>query len=389
MRPSFINRLLGTSIQTEEIEEILERLEFKPKVGRGDLITVQVPSYRNDVEKEIDLVEEVARFYGFDSIIHAKPSVTLTHLPHEPLYVIEREIHRLSRQKGLQEILTCDLISPKMQSINEKNSEHLSALNSVSMDQSILRSSLLASHLQVLRHNQGHQIHDFMGYEIGKTYRKKGECFEEETKLAISMMGHLNPCHFDEEPARVDFLHLKGILESLFESLGIKDIEFKRSHHSNFHPGIQADVLYRGTQIGVIAEIHPATLRESGLKQAALFAQLSVASLLTLSKPLEKVSPLSAFPSSERDWTITCLEDMEVGHLIRSIKEIDSRLLKEVSLLDIYRSEAIGKERKNVTLRFVYRNDKKTISFEATEIEHAKITSDVLKKMKNLIIQPN
>lgn len=387
-RPNFINRLLGTTISTDEMIEILERLDFKPTLTSKKLIEVTVPSYRNDVHKEIDLVEEVARFYGFDRIIHERPSSTFSQLPDADLYTFETQVHQALLQEGLQEILTCDLISPQMSSLQQSKDLFLSALNTVSIDQSILRSSLLANHLQVIKQNQGHQNTDLQMYEIGKTYSKKGECFNEETHMAVTLTGHQNPFHFESKNEKVDFFHLKGILENTLDHLSIKGVSFKKSNHSFFHPGIQADLIHQDRIVGYAGEIHPSVLRSQDLKQSILFAELSLLSLMALSDPLEHIEQLPSYPGSERDWTLTCLDDLQVGHLLSFIKSLDSRLLKNVLLLDLYRSEAIGADRKNVTLRFVYRNDKKTISFEATEVEHAKIMTQVLKEMKNLIIQP-
>lgn len=389
IRPEFVNRLLGTKLEPGEMIEILDRLDFQTKMGKDKTIIAHVPSYRNDIGAEIDFVEEIARFYGFDKICQTLPSITLTELQDEPLYQIERKVHSRCREAGLQEILTCDLISPSMEKMHLHASKSLTALNSVSMDQSVLRTSLFANHLHVIKHNQSHQIHNLKLYEIGKVYENSGEQYNEETKLAISLIGRDAPFHFQKEDNPVDFLDLKGILENLFESLGIEGISFTHSNYVFFHPGIQCQLKAGNTPFGFAGEVHPSRLREVGIKQPVLFCEVSLPSLLALAKPLEKIEPISAFPKTERDWTLTCLEDLEVGHLLQTIKEMDSRLLKEVTLMNIYRSESVGAARKNVTLRFVYRNDKKTISFEATEIEHAKITSDVLKKMKNLIIQPN
>lgn len=387
-RANFINKLLGTKISSSKMIDIFKMLDFQPQLIGKNEIEITVPSYRNDVKKEIDLVEEIARFYGFDKIAQSRPSSIITELPDCALYSFEKKVHQLLLQEGLQEILTCDLISPKMAELDQKPNESISALNYVSIDQSILRNSLLANHLEVLKRNQSHQHTDLQVFEIGKIYSKKGDCFSEETRVGITFMGDQNPYHFQKENQKLDFFHLKGTLENLLNSLEINQCRFEKSQYSFFHPGIQAKLFYKDKVLGYLGEIHPSILRAQDLKQSVFMAELSLPSMMALSSPLQDITPLSPYPSSERDWTLTCLEDMEVGHLLHFIRSLDSRLLKEVYLLDLYRSETIGTHRKNVTLRFVYRNDKKTISFEATEIEHAKITSEVLEKMKNLIIQP-
>lgn len=386
---SFISQHLGVSISSKEIEEIFKHLEFQPKVvAQGEAFELTIPTYRNDIESEIDCVEEVARFYGFDRIELQSPKMISSIQSDSPLYLFEKKLHTLALQLGLQEILTCDLISPSQSKLQNPNGPILQALNSVSLDQSILRSSLLSNHLQVLKHNLNQNAKDLLLYEIGKTYTQKGDLFQEESVLSITLSGHLDPYHHEHPPEEVDFFHLKGLFESLFASLGCQKLEAKKDSSFLFHPFCYALWVHQKTPIGFLGELHPSLLRQLQIKQKVFFGEISVPSLHALSKPQQEIAPLCPFPSSERDWTITCLKELEVGHLLQFIHSLESRLLKDVMLLKIFESEKIGEGRKNVSLRFVYRNDKKTISFEATEVEHARILNLVLEKMKTLIVQP-
>ncbi|MCH9632732.1 MAG: Phenylalanine--tRNA ligase beta subunit [Chlamydiae bacterium] len=388
-RCSQINKLLGTQISTEEITKIFKRLEFTINKVNEDLIELKVPTYRNDINLEVDLIEEVARVYGLDKIHTQSAPYSFSELEDGPHYQLEQKLHPLLQQAGLQEVITCDLISPEMNQLQENSDKCIAALNYMSKEQSILRTSLLSNHLQILKHNQDHQNLNIHVYEMGKTYLKKGDCFEEEEKLALTLTGRNTPYHWTAKDDKLDFFHLKGIIENLLAPLHTSSIQYSKSDLNTFHPGIQAQITIDNVVIGSFGEIHPSILRKVGLKQPVFFAEILLSPLIPISlKPLE-LKPIAQFPASERDWTFTCLDELEIGHLIQAITSISSRLLKDVFLLDLYQSEKIGVDKKNVTLRFVYRNDKKTISFEAVEIEHARITSDVQEKMKNLIIQPS
>lgn len=385
--PALINKLLGTQISVSEMVDIFERLEFKPQETQAGLIDLTIPTYRNDITKEIDLVEEVARFYGFENIQHKTPKIVLSPQKDCPLFVFEKKLHELMRKQGLQEVLSCDLISPEMSKLQNPNGPILQALNSVSIDQSILRSTLLGNHLQLVKNNLNVQSNRLHFYEIGKTYSKDKERFTEETQLAITLSGPQDPFYHDRETNPVDYFTLKGLVETLIEEITHLPLELHKSESSLFHPHNQAIYSYEGKPFIKLGQIHPRVLRHYGIKQPVFFAEISVPSLKVLQTTLKEVQPLPAYPCSERDWTLTCLDELQVGHLIEFIKNLESRLLKDVFLLNIFKSDKIGDGNKNVSLRFVYRNDKKTISFEATEVEHARITSLVLQEMKSLIIQ--
>ena len=347
-----------------------------------------VPTYRNDINVEVDLIEEVARVYGLDRIPAHSSKYSFSLQEDSPHYQMEEKLHSLLLQEGLQEVITCDLVSPEMNKLNGDDKKQIAALNYMSQELSVLRTSLLANHLNVLKHNQDHQNPNSQIYEIGKVYKMNGECYDENASLLITLSGRRSPYHWSQKEDDLNFFHLKGIIENVLGDLISKEIIFDKSKHANLHPGIQAQISCDGEVIGHLGEIHPSILRKNGLKQAVFSAELLVTSLIRHMDLQKTFSPISSFPSSERDWTLTSLDDLEIGHLIRSIKSVPSRILKDVFLLDIYRSEKIGAQNKNVTLRFVYRNDKKTISFEAVEMEHARIISDVQAKMKSLIIEP-
>ncbi len=386
-RPSFVSRILGVSIPEKEMEAILKRLEFGVE-KKEDLLEIAVPSYRNDINHEIDFVEEIARIYGLNHLNQQK--LTLTPSVTEDCfdYQIEKKLHQCFLQEGLQEVISCDLVSPEMNALHTGQGLAINTLNYMSQEQSSLRTSLLASHLQVMKKNQDHQMPNIQIYEIGQIYSMQGDCFSEVSQAAVSLMGSPTPAHYLQSEKELNFFHLKGILENVFEELTPEKLTFEKSSHAFFHPGIQADILHEEVKLGFLGQIHPKILRKSGLKKPVFFASFATTPFIALNARPKEINPLALYPSSERDWTFTCLDDLQIGHLLQLLLKIPSRILKDVYLLDLYRSEKIGLDRKNVTLRFVYRNDKKTLSFEAIEVEHAKMICEAQTKMKSLIIQP-
>lgn len=388
LRTEFLNKILGTSFNDKKISSFLKRLEFTAEEKKEGVLKVLIPSYRNDIQQEVDLIDEVARIYQLDNLTHHQTHYTTSSANDSPQYILENKLHQSLLNEGLQEVISCDLIHPTMNQIQGKESESITIVNYMSVEQSVLRTSLLANHLQIIKHNQDHQMANLALYEIGKVYKKKGELFDEMSHMAITLTGNHSFHDWQTKTRAFDFFDLKGMIENISSTLHVPHLNFKKSSLASLHPHIQAEIFSENHSLGHLGQVHPTLIRKWDLKQPVFFAEISLLALLPFLFSKNEILPLPLYPSSERDWTITCLKDLEIGHLMDLIRQMDSRLLKEVFLLDLYCSDKLGEGRKNVTLRFVYRNDKKTIAFEAVEVEHARITGEVRSKLKHLIIQP-
>jgi phenylalanyl-tRNA synthetase beta chain len=247
-------------------------------------------------------------------------------------------------------------------------------MHAKSKEQSILRSSFLPSFLQIAKYNIDRKNLNFSAFEIGKIhFKKKGEFIELPTS-ALIMCGLSRPYHFNPKPKNFDFLDLKGILENLLTSLKIKNYKFEKSNHPSFHPGRQAALMIENANIGVIGEVHPSILSSFDIKKPILFAELNNALLLDYQEEETKFRDIPNFPSSSRD--LTLLEKFETSKILNKIKFLKSPILEKVFLLDIYHDKK--SKQKNITLRFIYRDKSKTLSFEEVEAEHKKI----IKKIK-------
>ncbi len=385
------NKLLGTSLSTSEIASYFERLEMKVAAEKPDQLMVSIPSYRQDINSEIDLIEEIARLYGYQNLVPAtSPRHVSSTLTDAPLYLIETEVRERLIAQELQEFMTCNLISPKLAKLTlEKAFPHLEevhVLHPRSIDQSILRSSLLPSLLQVVELNLAHNNRDISGFEVGRIHFKDKDQYIEQEAVGILLTGSAMPYHFDRKSHEVDFYDLKGHVENLLISLGIDLVTFQRSHLQNFHPGRQCRIKINDVFIGVLGEVHPTHLAELNIEQRVYYAELNLHDLLTFKRKRVQMQPLPIYPGSERDWTVTLKDETSIGVIFNVIDEIPSPFLERVELLDLYKSEKIGKDRKNVTLRFFYRDKDKTMEFEEVEREHARILSEVAQKLRDHVL---
>lgn len=388
-RLSKINQILGLALSRGEVEDIFQRLHFRYHWNGQDTFIVHIPTYRTDVQAEIDLVEEVARLYGYDNIPRKGGRYLSSHLPHAPIYLFENAMRTRLVSEGLQEFLTCDLIGPSLLNIIQDPSlssdSSIAVLNPTSIEQSILRTSLLPGLLQVVKYNVDHQNHHMAGFEIGRIHFKDAEQFKEQSVVAIILSGKSRPHHWGEKPSEYDFYDLKGIVENILHELGITNLIFKNLNIETFHSGRQASVFVDSLEIGSMGEIHPAILRRLDVPQRILFGEFNLHDLMQVAKHKERIKDLVIYPGSERDWTFTIHVAVPFERVLKCVYRKSSPLLEEVFLLDIYRSEKLGEDYQNMTLRFVYRDPSKTISQEIVDAEQQRLITAILNELSDAI----
>lgn len=380
------NALLGIHLGSAQIEHIFTRLEFEYECKENEY-DIKVPTYRTDINSEIDIIEEIARIHGYDNIPETPTPYLGSQLPHAPLFLFERKIRDVLLSEGLQEFLTCDLIGPTLMNIAKEiimPEENLArVLNPTSIEQSVLRTSLLPGLLQVVKYNLDHQNLDISGFELGRIHFKEGDQYREQTMASMLLTGKSSLHHWDRKPSSVDFYDLKGIIENLLEKFGIRNVSFKPSQLNIFHSGRQAAIYADNKEIGSMGEIHPAVQRRLDVAQRIFFAEMNVHDLFKLQKTEWKMKDIAIYPGSERDWTVTLNEETPISDVFNALFAIPSVFLEKITLIDLFRSDKLGIDKKNATIRFVYRDNEKTIEQSIVDQEHAKITSEASKLLKD------
>jgi len=376
LRGKRVNTLLGLHLSESEIIDLLQRLDMKVDPN-GE---IQIPSYRNDIQIEVDLIEEVARLYGYANFPKPHPAYSSGVLSSSPLFVIEQHFRSRLLQEGLQECVTCDLISPgenaRTQEVGMPSASILRVLHPRSQDLSILRTSLLPGLLKVAHHNFNHGEENLALFEVGKIHFKKEETVLEPTCAAILLTGLSRPSHFDRKPFPFDFFDLKGMLENILAPLSL---EFSPSHLHTLHPWRQAEIKVGTITIGTLGEIHPTLAAHYDLHGRPLFAELNLSDLLPLLSQEKKFQPFSLYPSSFRDWTIsvpTLFPYKELAALIQSCSRVPFTLIDSFSQ---------DENRKNLTLRFVYQSKEETIDAETITRAHEKLMQAVAEKLAHRI----
>ncbi len=389
-RLSRLHKVLGMALPLSEVLSLFSRLGFPHTSTDGEHLHIHVPTYRTDITGEIDLIEEIARLYGYNHLPRPKVHATLSTLPCSPLYSFERCVRQQLLGLGLREFLTCDLIS---QALLEESSGYgfagqspVAILNPSSQEQGVLRTSLLPGMLKAFAYNDNYRYRNLQAFEVGRVHFLHGGQYREQSMLGLCLTGIQSPHHWGTKDKELDFYDLKGLLEGLLLSLHINRAIFTPSSFPNLHPGRQAILTLDALTIGVLGELHPSLVASKGLSTRVFFAELNLNDLFHVHKKERRMKPLPPYPGSERDWTVTLPTKMPVDVLLSDAVTGASALLRYVDILDVYTSDKLGPDTKNVTLRFAYQDLTKTLSFEMVEKEHAKVIDAITKKIEEHMV---
>ena len=364
MDPERVNALLGTDIPPVDMYQYLERVNIVTEKkdfpnGPADVI---VPSWRGDVEGIADLAEEVARFYGYNKIPTTLMRGQTTLGSFTPEQKLENRLGELCRACGYSEIITYSFISPTYYDKIRWPEDYAARksfkiLNPLGEDTSIMRTTTLPSMLEILTRNWNYRNKSARLYEVGRIYLSGGEDgLANETKvLTLGAYGE-----------DMDFYVMKGAIEAILKDIRAKDVHFEgpsgAPSDASYHPGRCATVWSGSDCIGVFGQIHPLVARNYGVDGELYCAELSFDELMNAKGPDPLYAPLPRFPAVTRDIAVVCGRDVTVGALEKCITRAGGKLLREVSLFDIYQGQGIPEDKKSVAFNLVLRSDEGTIT---------------------------
>ncbi len=374
LTPGDVERWLGISLTADEIAQLLEKLEFTVTVKK-DALEVQTPPHRLDIGQgmvgKADLMEEIARIYGYDKIPESKMSTELPPQVGNPELELEEKIRDKLAGLGLQEVINYRMTSPE----SERKAlppddpvpdlEHLELANPISADKTVMRRSLLASLLEVVAKNHRSQERIAL-FEIGPVFlpeNEKGE-IKEITKIGLILTGVRTPPSWQSaDKGLMDFYDLKGILEGLLRDLHIEGVEFKPESAPGFHPGKSARIESAGTLLGFLGEVHPQVKRNYRLPDRPLpAALLDLEALLAGVELLYDVEPIPDQPPVLEDLALVVDDQVPAGEIEALICQTGGNTLREVRLFDVYRGEQVGEGKKSLAYSLVYQDPEKTLT---------------------------
>ena len=373
-KTSEVNALLGITLTDEDVKTELSRLDFEYSLD-NDTFNVTIPNRRLDVECNVnDITEEIGRLYGYHNLVPTMPKGEFKKGEYKGDIKYRKSISKRLRTLGLNECKTYTLTSPVMASMfNYDNITNTVLPNPMSVDKSVVRSTILPSLLNVYEYNKARKVSDIMLYEISKTYDSE---YNENTKIAILMKGNYTGSNWQNNKMKVDFYLIKGIVENLLNYLGFKNrYSFEVDTLPSMHPGISAKICLDREMIGIIGRVHPKVNKDD-----IYVAELSLNKLMKPVKPLKyKVS--SKYPEIVKDVAFVVSKDVTSFDIMNQIRKSGGRTLTNMDVFDVY---DMG-DSKSIAYTLTFSDPAKTLTAEEVTLTFNKIIDDVCKNLNATI----
>ncbi|MDZ7641387.1 MAG: phenylalanine--tRNA ligase subunit beta [Desulfurivibrio sp.] len=376
-----INELLGTELELGAVQKLLAGIDISGEPVGGDTLRVQPPSFRVDLEREIDLIEEVARLVGYEQIPTTMPRVAMA----PPAGAEEAAgIKALFTAQGCYEAINYSFINPATADwLNwptaDQRRHFLPLLNPLSEEQSVLRTSLLPGLLENARHNINHQCGDLRLFEWGRVYQpaEAGASPRETERLAAVFSGRRFPAapQLWEGEAEVDIYDIKGLLEELLAYLQRPGLELIPAAEvpPGMVPGQGLMLTREGEKMGEAGKIQATVLKAFGIKQQVFYLDLDMESLLALPAARHSFRPLPRYPAVKWDLAMLVAEETPAGEMLAAITEAGGKLLEWAEIFDVYRGKNIEPGKKSVAFAIHYRDAERTLNEEQVAVVHQKI----------------
>ncbi len=368
-----VSTLLGLALTDSDVEIELDRLGFAFKHLNG-VFEVIIPNRRLDIDENVnDIAEEIGRLYGYHNLKSSLPRVPVRRGQYIGDVKIRKEISKRLRSLGLNESKTYTLTSPDMaKTFRYENKKQILLPNPMTIDKSVVRTSLLPSLINVYDYNKARNIKDVMLYEIAKTYDEE---YNEDSKVAILMKGKYICNEWQGVSVKADFYCLKGIIENLFDYLGFKNrYTFVKGEIADLHPGISAKILLDREEVGVVGRVHPS------LKKDEIYvAEISMTKLYSKQiKPL-KFKEANKYPEMVKDVAFVVDNDTASETIKMQIKRSGGKLLDSIHEFDVYKEIEEGK--KSIAYSLTFKDTTKTLLEEEVMAIFNKIIADVENKL--------
>ena len=365
VRPERVNWLLGTNLDVKKMTACLEALQFSTKLAGGG-IEVTVPTFRPDVEQEVDVIEEIARIYGYENLGVTLPSAAVEGKDSREGLFTQR-LRGILMACGMQEVLTHSLIDPQSVQISGLLEESLAIRNPLSEDTSRLRTALAPNLLHVISRNRSVGQKDISIFEIGKVYHwLEVGAPTEHRSLAVAMTGSQWSCawNLDKDALNADFYLAKGALERIFDCLHVSGVVFEPIQHPMLHPTRAARVVVNGIELGVLGEVSSEVLDKLDIRGRVYVFEIDVDRLMILTPEAVGYKPLPRFPAVYRHLAVVVKQEVPYAEVKRLVVESGGEIIEDVELLDVYTGTQIKEDERNLTLSIIFRSSERTLTDE-------------------------
>lgn len=381
LRKSYVNKLLGTEFSIEEIEDLLHGLELELLKKNDDTLTYEIPTFRPDLEREVDLIEEVGRLFDYNNIPTPKHGKFTSPEPLTNWEILLDKTKKTAKGMQFREIYSNSLMPEKDAELLGDLDNMIHTLNPISTDMTTLRPSLLYGFLSSVAYNFNRKITQVRFFEIGNVFEKAGEGtyhpnIGEQTNILFGLAGFKTTEHWKTDPVHYDVFDLKAPVESFLEQLDIYSVLNQHTDDNNI-----LFYSYKDDEVGKIYEI-PKKLRENyDIELPAFAAEFSLAKVRKVRQKvaMQQYEPVSKFPAFDFDFGVVVDAHIKAGDLLKTIEETAGNSLKELDVFDVFEGESLGKNKKSIAFRLSFLDKEKTLTIKDVE----PIINKVLKVLEN------
>ena len=376
--------VLGIDIDINEIQRLLRGIGLDAVVADGypePTLHVEVPSFRHDLEREIDLVEEVARLNGYDQIPVTMPqSRVICHRP-TAAQKLQQQVRDAVVAAGFSEIISYSFVNPILWDrlslpTDDERRQTVKILNPLSEDQSVMRTTLVASVLENVSRNLAYRSRDLRIFELRPVFKVVAgeELPQESLRLTLAMCGRREPEGWSQSSAQADFYDLKGIFEDLAAQLNLKDLNFLQDEVEPYlHPGKSCQIRKGKTCLGMMGEVHPRVQESFDIDCPVYLLDLDLAAVFSAVDSHPGFKPISRFPDVYRDSAFLVDEDVMAQRVLDVVQAARNPHVEQVVLFDLYRGKGVPEGKKSLAIRVRYRSMDKTLTDDEISKYHGKI----------------
>ncbi|RKU05871.1 phenylalanine--tRNA ligase subunit beta [Candidatus Poribacteria bacterium] len=377
LRSERVNFILGTTLEAAEMAQILSNLGFDVEANETGNYQVTVPTFRSDITREIDLIEEIARVYGYDNIPTTLPKGDIPVPAPKPSTEVRKRIKHFLLATGMMEAINYSFGDPncfdKIRfTANDPRRDALKLRNPLSPEMSVLRTTLLPGLLENAQHNRNHQIDTIALFEIGSVFIRNG-AQKEPARVTGILAGQVGGGVYSNPYREPDFYDIKGIVEGILEVCGIVDYTLQKTDTPTFHPGRSAAVLLDDKQLGTFGEAHPEVVENYDLPYKAYLFDFDMEALVDAAIFAKRFEPIPIYPTVERDLAIVVDKELLSDMPTELIYATGGELVKSVRLFDVYEGEQVPEGKKSLAYAITYHSATETLTDKAVNALHDKV----------------
>ncbi|BEH10499.1 MULTISPECIES: phenylalanine--tRNA ligase subunit beta [Geobacter] len=383
------NALLGVELSADEMKALFHHLEFTTVTVEPGIIDVTVPTFRVDLEREIDLVEEVARLNGYDRIETTMPRARVFSDRPTKHQRMERRCRDLMVGQGFNEVITFSFMAPgaldRMMLGPDDGRRSVVALRNPLVDeQAVMRTTLLPGLLEAASRNLNYRSLDLRLFELRRVYlRVEGEQLPNEPLVLAGLMtGRRYPEGWTQEKHPLDFYDVKGVVETVLDAFSVSGATYSSDGTDVFyHPGKSCTVRCGDSILGSLGELHPDVQDNFGIDQPVFYFELNFERLLSVARGAAAVVPPSRFPDTFRDIAMLVADETPAADIVRCIGGLRIREIESAAVFDLYKGVHVPEGKKSIAVRVRYRSTEKTLSDDEVSPLHQKVVDSLVAKL--------